>query len=314
MVITSVFGPDEPANRDATPAESRRWLRDLGALLALPALWVDHDPTEIVSGLLSVLFGILQVDGAYARFEDAVDEHPLEVWRPSAAQPPAELRPVLAMDRSLPSGIQTTETQTAASVRSRVTSLTLTLPWASGLIVVSSTRADFPTEIETHLLRVAVGQAAIAIHTAQRLAREHAARTVAEEMLRQRTEVLRQIVEDIEPSVASLARRFREATRSVIDGGATGEIGRRGGERPADPGRVEPIDGARLGLLPLSLTRRETEVLGLLAQGLSNKEIAGTMWLSDRTVERHITSLYRKIGVARRSEATAFALRHGVSS
>ena len=41
-------------------------------------------------------------------------------------------------------------------------------------------------------------------------------------------------------------------------------------------------------------------------------EIAGVLWLSDRTVERHITGLYRKIGVARRSEATAFALRHGV--
>ena len=50
----------------------------------------------------------------------------------------------------------------------------------------------------------------------------------------------------------------------------------------------------------------------LVAQGLNNREIAGVMWLSDRTVERHITSLYRKIGVARRSEATAFALRHGL--
>jgi DNA-binding NarL/FixJ family response regulator len=55
------------------------------------------------------------------------------------------------------------------------------------------------------------------------------------------------------------------------------------------------------------------EVLGLLAQGLSNKEIAGVLWLSDRTVERHITALYRKIGVARRSEATAFALRNGMA-
>jgi DNA-binding NarL/FixJ family response regulator len=52
--------------------------------------------------------------------------------------------------------------------------------------------------------------------------------------------------------------------------------------------------------------------LGLLAQGLSNKEISGILWLSDRTVERHITSLYRKIGVDRRSEATAFALRHSL--
>jgi DNA-binding NarL/FixJ family response regulator len=60
------------------------------------------------------------------------------------------------------------------------------------------------------------------------------------------------------------------------------------------------------------LTRREAEVLGLLAQGLSNKEIAAVLWLSDRTIERHITGLYRKIGVERRTEATAFALRYGL--
>ena len=53
-------------------------------------------------------------------------------------------------------------------------------------------------------------------------------------------------------------------------------------------------------------------MLGLLAQGLSNKEIAAILWLSERTVERHITGLYRKIAVERRSEATAFAMRHGL--
>jgi DNA-binding NarL/FixJ family response regulator len=63
---------------------------------------------------------------------------------------------------------------------------------------------------------------------------------------------------------------------------------------------------------PARLTRRETEVLGLLAQGLSNKEIAAVLWLSERTIERHITGLYRKIEVQRRSEATAYALRHGL--
>jgi DNA-binding NarL/FixJ family response regulator len=53
-------------------------------------------------------------------------------------------------------------------------------------------------------------------------------------------------------------------------------------------------------------------VLGLIAQGMSNKEIAGSLWLSERTVERHITGLYGKIQVHRRSEATAFAIRQGL--
>ncbi len=64
---------------------------------------------------------------------------------------------------------------------------------------------------------------------------------------------------------------------------------------------------------PAGLTGREAEVLGLLAQGRSNKEIAARLDLSVRTVERHITSCYRKIGARRRTEAMAFALMHGLA-
>jgi DNA-binding CsgD family transcriptional regulator len=64
---------------------------------------------------------------------------------------------------------------------------------------------------------------------------------------------------------------------------------------------------------PAGLTRREAEVLGLLAAGHSNKEIAAELFLSERTVERHITTIYRKIGTRRRTEAMAFALRHGLA-
>ena len=64
---------------------------------------------------------------------------------------------------------------------------------------------------------------------------------------------------------------------------------------------------------PAGLTRREAEVLGLLAAGRSNKEIAAELFLSERTVERHITTVYRKIGTRRRTEAMAFALRYGLA-
>lgn len=63
---------------------------------------------------------------------------------------------------------------------------------------------------------------------------------------------------------------------------------------------------------PAGLTKREAEVLGLLAQGFSNKEIAAVLYLSPRTVGRHVAKAYRKIGVHRRAEATAYALRHGL--
>ena len=51
------------------------------------------------------------------------------------------------------------------------------------------------------------------------------------------------------------------------------------------------------------LTRREQEILTLLADGCSNKEIAGTLCVSEHTVRAHLTSLYKKIRVASRLEA-----------
>ncbi len=60
-----------------------------------------------------------------------------------------------------------------------------------------------------------------------------------------------------------------------------------------------------------SLTPREVEVLTLLSRGHSNKELAARLDLSVHTVERHLTNLYGKIGSRSRTEAVAYALRHG---
>jgi DNA-binding CsgD family transcriptional regulator len=62
----------------------------------------------------------------------------------------------------------------------------------------------------------------------------------------------------------------------------------------------------------IGLTHRETEVLGLIAAGQSNQQIADALVLSLRTVERHITNLYGKIGAHGKADATAYALRHGL--
>jgi DNA-binding NarL/FixJ family response regulator len=61
------------------------------------------------------------------------------------------------------------------------------------------------------------------------------------------------------------------------------------------------------------LTRREAEVLALLAVGESNLEISTQLVLSLRTVERHITNVYHKLGVRNRAEATAYAVKHGLA-
>ncbi|MCB0213816.1 MAG: response regulator transcription factor [Anaerolineae bacterium] len=59
------------------------------------------------------------------------------------------------------------------------------------------------------------------------------------------------------------------------------------------------------------LTERETDVLGLLARGLTNKDIAQTLILSVRTVEAHLRNIFGKLNVSSRTEAALWATRHG---
>ena len=63
---------------------------------------------------------------------------------------------------------------------------------------------------------------------------------------------------------------------------------------------------------PAGLTPREVEVLGLVATGMTNVQVAQRLFLSPRTVQRHLNSIYHKLGVSSRVAATRFALEHGL--
>lgn len=64
-------------------------------------------------------------------------------------------------------------------------------------------------------------------------------------------------------------------------------------------------------LSPGPLTERESEVLGLLAKGLANKQIAVTLGISEHTVKFHVSSIYTKLNVTNRTEAVRAGLRGG---
>lgn len=66
--------------------------------------------------------------------------------------------------------------------------------------------------------------------------------------------------------------------------------------------------------MPGDLTQRETEVLQLLAEGKSNRDIAQSLFLSVRTVEAHLQNLYGKLAVNTRTEAALWAVRNGFAS
>ena len=70
------------------------------------------------------------------------------------------------------------------------------------------------------------------------------------------------------------------------------------------------LDVRRPPDLPAGLTAREVEVLRLIAEGLTNNEIATTLHLSAKTVSRHLSNIFTKIGVGSRAAATAFAFAH----
>jgi DNA-binding NarL/FixJ family response regulator len=60
------------------------------------------------------------------------------------------------------------------------------------------------------------------------------------------------------------------------------------------------------------LTARELEVLGLLAEGLSNAELAARLFLSEKTIGHHVSAILRKSGEPTRSRAVAAAFKNGV--
>lgn len=77
------------------------------------------------------------------------------------------------------------------------------------------------------------------------------------------------------------------------------------------------LDLERLDGVPASattgLSARETEVLTLIAAGKSNKAIALELFISEKTVARHVSNILAKLALSSRTEAAAYAFRHGLA-
>ncbi|HEV3354348.1 MAG TPA: response regulator transcription factor [Acidimicrobiales bacterium] len=85
------------------------------------------------------------------------------------------------------------------------------------------------------------------------------------------------------------------------------------GESPLAPKAAKAVLTARAESRPAAeLTAREQEVLGLLAEGLANKQIARRLGIAEKTVKAHLTSVFQSIGVTDRTQAALWARSHDI--
>ncbi len=76
---------------------------------------------------------------------------------------------------------------------------------------------------------------------------------------------------------------------------------------------IEVAISSSSALTSTGLTDREKEVLGLLGSGMTNKEIAKKLFLSEKTVKNHLNNIFKKIDVADRTNAALYAVRNGMA-
>ena len=104
--------------------------------------------------------------------------------------------------------------------------------------------------------------------------------------------------------VASTVRQTFDSTIFLANSFSTNGNGNGNGAAPHVPNGVEDDK--------VDLTRREREILALVAEGHSNRELARMLWVTEQTVKFHLSNIYRKLDVANRTEASRWAHRHGL--
>jgi PAS domain S-box-containing protein len=189
-------------------------INDLISVLALAAIWSGSESCQMLGTLLDSLLAILRLDFACARLNDSIDGSPVEVVRLAQRQhPSAQPQEVgRALGRWL-SGDKTASRfvipNPAGEGEVAIASFSLGLQDEVGVLVAGSRRADFPTDIERLLLRVAANQAAIGLQEARRSGDQKRVAEVLETRVAERTSKLTAVNEELRRSQAYLAEAQR---------------------------------------------------------------------------------------------------------
>lgn len=110
------------------------------------------------------------------------------------------------------------------------------------------------------------------------------------------------VYKDVDPAALAAAVRSVHAGHVLLEPEVATALLDSGASGAAEAGPQAP-----------PLTAREREVLVLIAQGRSNREIARTLVLAEKTVKTHVSNILMKLGVADRTQAALWAVRHGIA-
>src|SRR4051812_18248776 len=194
-------------------------INDLISVLALPAIWSGREPSQILGTLLDVLLTMLRLDFAYARLSDGSDIPPIDAVRSAHGRDwsvhPQQFGQVLASWlKDDPTASRCVIPDPAGEGEVSIASFTLGLQHERGMLVAGSRRADFPTEVERLLLRVAVNQAAIGLQEARRSGEQKQIAEMLEERVAERTRRLTAVNEELTKEVLQRQRAEESLLRS----------------------------------------------------------------------------------------------------
>src|SRR3989442_14910438 len=172
----------EPPNHVVTlprdTASLRSQLRDVVAILALPAVWSGRDATDIPEAVLEVLSSMLRLDLAYIRAAAPAGSGPLEMarvqGRPDLRGRGREIAGLLAQRTTDPDANQALVLRDPATGEAlRATRIALGLAGQTGVVIAASRRPSFPTPFERFLLQSIITQAEVVLRNAALMAALH---------------------------------------------------------------------------------------------------------------------------------------------
>jgi len=168
---SSLEPPDHVVARSTDTAALRSQLRDLIAILALPAVWSGRDAAGIPEAVLEVLSSMLRLDLAYIRAADPAGSGPLETTRvqgrPDLGSRGREIASLLAEGTTDPDANQALVLPDPATGEPlRATRIALGLAGHTGVVIAASRRSSFPTPFERFLLQSIITQAEVALSNA----------------------------------------------------------------------------------------------------------------------------------------------------